>query len=211
MYYYHMTSLHNLYSINEKGLIPKSGINSKLIGDKKVKVYFSEGFEGVIALFVDFQMVYDGIREGQMNATEECLREKILKSKSLSDYLGEGVYLCFDGTEIENERNFENGCIDKIISPQELSVCILRKKRDNSIIFSRFEIVKYMMAKIRPENIEYYGVNYEGSPSFTEATNRIQEKVKKYYEKHKTEICKYENQEYILDVIGINDFVHKYL
>lgn len=59
MYYYHMTSIDNLQSIREKGLIPKNETNSKLIGDEKVKVFFSEGFEGAIALFVDFQIVIE--------------------------------------------------------------------------------------------------------------------------------------------------------
>ena len=49
-----MASIDKLQSIREKGLI----------GDEKVKVFFSEGFEGAIALFVDFQMVYDGIYLG---------------------------------------------------------------------------------------------------------------------------------------------------
>lgn len=64
MFYYHMASIDKLQSIREKGLIPKNESNSKLIGDEKVKVFFSEGFEGAIALFVDFQMVYDGIYLG---------------------------------------------------------------------------------------------------------------------------------------------------
>ena len=64
MYYYHMTSLDNLRSISKVGLIPQSGVNSKLIGDEKIKVFFSEGFEGAIALFVDFQLVYDKVRAG---------------------------------------------------------------------------------------------------------------------------------------------------
>lgn len=58
MNYYHMTSLNNLHSISKKGLIPQSGDNSKLIGDEKIKTFFSEGFEGAIALYVDFQIVY---------------------------------------------------------------------------------------------------------------------------------------------------------
>lgn len=208
---YHMTSLYNLKSICEKGLIPKNEANSKLIGDEKVKVFFSEGFEGAIALFVDFQIVYDKIKKGQMKVTDEYVLEKIQESKNFSDYLGEGVYLRFDGTKIENERNFENGCTDMTIPPESLMVCVLRRKNDNTVIFSRFEVIKYMMAKIQPEHIKYYGANYEGSPNFAEATNRIQEKVKRYYEEHQVEIREYDNQEYILDFIGINDFVDKFL
>ena len=51
---YHFTSVNNLESISKKGLVPGNGDNSKLIDDQKEKVFFSEGFEGVIALYVDF-------------------------------------------------------------------------------------------------------------------------------------------------------------
>lgn len=43
----------------------------------------------------------------------------------------------FDGTGIRNERNFENGSTDMIIPPEKLNVCILRRKNDDSILFSR--------------------------------------------------------------------------
>ena len=211
MYYYHMTALNNLYSIAKQGLIPKNENNGKLIGEEKVKVFFSEGFEGAVALYVDFDIVFDKIRKEQMKVADEFVRKKLIKSKNLSDFLGEGVYLRFDGTKIKNERNFENGCTDMTISPEKLSVCILRRECDNSIIFSRFEIIKYMMAKIQPEQIKYYGAIYEESPNFTEATSRIQEKVKKYYKDHQTEITEYSNCDYILDFIELKDFVDKFL
>ena len=211
MNYYHMTSLNNLHSISKKGLIPQSGANSKLIGDKKIKTFFSEGFEGAIALYVDFQIVYDKIRAGQDNLTDESITQKIMKSKSLSDYLGEGVYLRFDGTNIKNERNFENGCTDMIIPPENLSVCILRRKDDNSVIFSRFEIIKYMMSKIQPEQIRYYGAEYEGSPSFDDATARIQEKVRMYYENHQATIREYDTEAYKFVLYGLDDFVKEFI
>lgn len=210
MYYYHMTSLNNLRSIGEKGLIPQNGANSKLIGDEKVKVFFSEGFEGAIALFADLQIVYDKIKNGQMKATDKYIEEKMLSSESLSEFLGEGVYLRFDGSEIRNERNFENGCTSMTIPPEELAVCILRRKRDNSVIFSRFEIIGYMMNKIPPEQIKYYGASYEGSPDFAAATSRIQEKVRGYYEQHRSEISKYD-KDHIFDFIGISEFIDDFL
>ncbi len=211
MYYYHMTALNNLPSIAVQGLIPQNGNNGKLIGEEKVKVFFSEGFEGAVALYVDFDVVFDRIRYAQMKITDEFVRKKLLKSKSLSEFLGEGVYLRFDGTGIRNERNFENGCTDIIIPPEKIEVCILRNENDNSIIFSRFRIIKYMMAKIQPEQIKYYGAIYKGSPNFTEATDRIQEKVKRYYRDHQTEISEYVNCGYILASINLKDFVNKYL
>ncbi|MBP3360961.1 MAG: hypothetical protein J6N52_08925 [Clostridia bacterium] len=211
MYYYHMTSLNNLYSIAEQGLIPKNENNGKLIGEEKVKVFFSEGFEGAIALFVDFDIVFERVKKEQMQVTDEFVKKQLLKSENLSEYLGEGVYLRFDGTGIKNERNFENGCTDMTISPEKLSVCILRKANDNSIVFSRFEIIKYMMAKIHAEQIKYYGASYKGSPDFAEATRRIQEKVKKYYQAHQAEINKYDNCGCTLDFISLNDFIDKFL
>ena len=130
---------------------------------------------------MDFDIVFDKIKKAQMKITDEFVLQKLLKSKNLSDFLGEGVYLRFDGTGIRNERNFENGCTDMTIPPEKLNVCILRKENDNSILFSRFGIIKYMMAKIQSEQIKYYGAIYKGSPNFAEATDRIQEKVKRYY------------------------------
>ncbi len=211
MYYYHMTALNNLPSIAVQGLIPQNGNNSKLIEEEKIKVFFSEGFEGAVALYVDFDIVFDKIKKAQMKITDEFVLQKLLKSKNLSDFLGEGVYLRFDGTGIRNERNFENGCTDIIIPPEKIEVCILRNENDNSIIFSRFRIIKYMMAKIQPEQIKYYGAIYKGSPNFTEATDRIQEKVKRYYRDHQTEISEYVNCGYILASINLKDFVNKYL
>ena len=211
MYYYHMTSLNNLRSISKQGLIPQSGVNSKLIGDEKIKVFFSEGFEGAIALFVDFQIVYDNVRAGQMTTTDEDTMKKIMDSKSLSEYLGEGVYLRFDGTEIENQRNFENGCTDMTIPPEKLMVCILRRNDDHSVVYSRFEIMKYMMTQIQPEHIKYSGADYEGAPDVAEATHRIQEKVKRYYKTHQNEISAYESQRYKLEFWLLDDFVHAFL
>ena len=43
MNYYHMTSLDRLNSISKIGLTPRNEDNSKLINDKKNKVFFSEG------------------------------------------------------------------------------------------------------------------------------------------------------------------------
>lgn len=211
MNFYHMTSLDRLNSISKFGLIPRNENNSKLINDEKNKVFFSEGFEGAISLFVDFNIVYENIKNGKTKIKDKDIESKVLKTKNLFEYLKEGVYLQFDGTNIENERNFENGCTDKAISPEKLNVCILKNLSDNSIIFSRFEIIKYMMANTTPEQIKYYGVKYKDSPNFDEATVRIQEKVKKYYISHKEEIQKYINNDYLLEYIPITDFLNKYL
>ncbi len=191
--YYHMTNIEKLSSIASGGLIPQNGENGKLVGEEKTKVFFSEGFEGAIALFADFEIVFNNVKSGQMKIDDKEVEERVKKANSLSEYLGEGVYLCFDGAEIEKERNFENGCTGKVISPKELNVCVLKSDESEEIVFSRFEIIKYMMAKVTPEEIKYYGASYIGSPSFSAATERIRGKVKKYYAEHGAEIEKYKN------------------
>lgn len=211
MYYYHMTSLDRLVSISKMGLTSRNENNSKLINDEKNKVFFSEGFEGTIALFVDFEIVYENIKEGKSNIVDKEIENKVIKSKNITEYLGQGVYLQFDGAGIENERNFENGCTDKTISPEKLSVCILKNKNNDFVTFSRFEIIKYMMAQIMPNQIKYYGAKYLGAPDFNAATIRIQEKVKKHYARHEQEIAKYTNNDYVLEYIPISDFVGNFI
>ena len=209
--YYHMTSLTRLNSICKEGLTPRNEENSKLIGDTKIKVFFSEGFEGAIALFVDFDIVYREIKNGTRKLKDEILENKIKGSKTLQEFLEDGIYLQFDGMNIKNERNFENGCTSETILPEKLNVCVLKNKQNNSIIFSRFEIIKYMMSKIEPKDIKYYGATYSGSPNFDDATKRIQEKVNMYYNTHIKEIEKYKKDSYVLEYIPIAYFVNVYL
>lgn len=211
MNYFHMTSFDRIKSISEIGLTPRNEDNSKLVNDEKIKVFFSEGFEGCIALFIDFDIVYENIKNRKTKLLDKELEKKVMQSKDLFEYLKDGVYLQFDGTNIENERNFENGCTSEIIFPNMLNVCALKNINNNSLTFSRFEIIKYMMSKVKPEEIKYYGSNYYNSPNFDDATNRIQQKVKSYYIIHKKEIEKYNNEYYTLEYIPLNDFVIKYL
>lgn len=206
MLYYHMTSIENIDSIARLGLIPLNGDNGKLIGETKKKVYFSEGFEGTIALFVDFNIVFEKVKNGLSKIIDKQIENRVLESQNIREYLGPGVYLCFEGTGINNERNFENGCTNEIVMPDKLFVCALKKGKSSKLIFSRFEVIHYMMAHTRPEDINYYGIEYENSPRFVEATKNIQNKVKIYYDKNKSEISKYANN-YAIQLISLSDFV----
>lgn len=208
---YHMTSLDRLKSINKLGLIPGNGDNCKLVNDDKYKVFFSEGFEGAIALFVDFYIVYNKIKNNELSITDTNIYSKIINSNNLEEFLGNGVYLVFEMNGIVNERNFENGCTSTTIEPKKLSVLILRNYDDNTVMYSRFNIINYMMANIEPNDIKYYGKKYPNSPSFEEATIRIQNKVKDYYDKHNKIIQEYKNRKYELIEIPLDVFVKNYL
>ena len=191
MIYYHMTSTDNLASISALGLVPKNGENGKLIGEEKTKVYFSEGFAGAIALFVDFDIVFRSSKEKYPDTADEGMKERLSRATCLEEYLGEGVYLCFDGEGIENQRNFENGCTDMTVTPDRLCICVLRREGDGTSTASRFDVIRYMMAVTPLEDIRYYGVAYPGAPRFEDATARIQAKVGKYYSEHREEIDGY--------------------
>ena len=202
-----MTKLDYLDSINQFGLLPRSGDNSRLIQDDQVKVFFSEGYEGAIALYVDFSIVYRKAKEKEITLDDD-LKGKILLSKDLEDYLGDGVYLSFDMNGIKNERNFENGCTSQPIASDIINVLLLEDITNGNIIYSRFDIIHYMMSTISPEQITYYGEKYPDSPPFDAATKRIQDKVKKYYEENKEIIDVYRRGSYKLKELSLNEFLN---
>lgn len=202
-----MTKLDYLDSINQFGLLPRSGDNSRLIQDDQVKVFFSEGYEGAIALYVDFSIVYRKAKEKEITLDDD-LKGKILLSKDLEDYLGDGVYLSFDMNGIKNERNFENGCTSQPIASNIINVLLLEDITNGNIIYSRFDIIHYMMSTISPEQITYYGEKYPDSPPFDAATKRIQDKVKKYYEENKEIIDVYRSGSYKLKELSLNEFLN---
>lgn len=202
-----MTKLDYLDSINQFGLLPRSGDNSRLIQDDQVKVFFSEGYEGVIALYVDFSIVYRKAKEKEITLDDD-LKGKILLSKDLEDYLGDGVYLSFDMNGIKNERNFENGCTSQPIASDIINVLLLEDITNGNITYSRFDIIHYMMSTISPEQITYYGEKYPDSPPFDAATKRIQDKVKKYYEENKEIIDVYRSGSYKLKELSLNEFLN---
>lgn len=202
-----MTKLDYLDSINQFGLLPRSGDNSRLIQDDQVKVFFSEGYEGAIALYVDFSIVYRKAKEKEI-ALDDDLKGKILLSKDLEDYLGDGVYLSFDMNGIKNERNFENGCTSQPIASDIINVLLLEDITNGNITYSRFDIIHYMMSTISPEQITYYGEKYPDSPPFDAATKRIQDKIKKYYEENKEIIDVYRSGSYKLKELSLNEFLN---
>ena len=208
---YHMTSLDRVESIYDMGLVPRNENNSKLIKDEKTKVFFSEGYTGAIALYVDFDIVYNNIKNGLMELDNIDLKNNILNSNNLEEYLEDGIYLCFELGNIKNERNFENGCTSKIIPPELLKVVTLKNLKTGEIIYSRFEIIYYMMSKTNIEDILYYGTTYENSPNEEVATKRIQDKVRKYYKDNFERINKFKNNSYELIEISLYEFIKLYL
>lgn len=80
VFYYHMTSLDKLCSIAEQGLITQKRTQRKTYWRRKSESLFSEGVEGAIALFVDFQIVYDKIKTKQMTVADKDIENRLLQS-----------------------------------------------------------------------------------------------------------------------------------
>lgn len=206
-----MTTLDRLESIHQFGLVPRNERNSKLVKDDKKKVFFSEGFEGAIALYVDFYIVFNNIKQKKVILDDKKLNHFVMQSNSLEEYLGDGVYLCFAMENLKNERNFENGCTSTTIDSERLNVLILKNRKTNSILYNRFDLIHYMMARVNPIEIKYYGANYLGSPSPAVATARIQNKVVSYYNENLEKIKKYNNEIYQLIEVPLSEFLENYL
>lgn len=208
---YHMTSLDRVRSISVSGLTPKNGDNSKTVNDEKIKVFFSEGMTGAVALYADLQKHYDDIKAGNVGKTPADRVQAVNESTSLEEYLGgDGVYFLFDGTDVENEKNFMDGCTEQSISPENLQVCLLKNNATNTVSYSRYDIIKYMMSKVPAESIHYTGKDVKPE-EVDNATNAIQTNVKKFYEKNKSEINAFRAGDYTLENIPLREFCDKYL
>lgn len=91
---YHMTEDKYLESILVSGLTPQQGIRSNLIGDEKKAVFYSKGYEGVIAMFFMMLERYEEYigSEGDIHISSyEMIKDMIESRKeegrSVSDYL----------------------------------------------------------------------------------------------------------------------------
>lgn len=208
---YHMTSLDRVRSISVSGLTPQNGDNSKTVNDTKVKVFFSEGMTGAVALYADLQKHYDDIKAGNVGKTPQDRVEAVNATNSLEEYLGgDGVYFLFDGTDLENEKNFMDGCTDQSIAPENLQVCLLKNNETNTVSYSRYDIIKYMMSKVPAESIYYTGKDVNPEDVET-ATTQIRTNVNWFYENNKSAINAFRAGNYTLENIPLREFCEKYL
>ena len=113
---YHFTSLDRAFSIKKSGLSPRVGDNSQTVKDSSKKVSFSDGKYAAAGLMADFYKVYTDIKKGKRDKSkiDPNLAKKVINSKSFEDFLGDGMYLMFDGSNIENTGG-NNGHINPFV------------------------------------------------------------------------------------------------
>ncbi len=194
-FYYHHTKLKNISQILETGLVGKIGEASKFGKETIPRVYFSEGIEGVLATAETFQDRFNSLMKEQGKTEWE--------NKNVEEYLGESIYLCFEGKDIKNENPnkenaFRNGCTSKNISPQELKICILRNKSTNQVLWHRDDIIKYMLANYPIDNFQN-GDKYQ------------KEEIINYYHLRYKELWPIDWQNFNLEIIDLKMFYEQFL
>ncbi len=224
MEYYHMTKDKYIRAISKNGLQPQNGAQSKSIGDEKKVVFYSQGKEGAIVMYLSFEKMYEDLKgkrgnnaiskyeqylageitlsESDLQNLENQLKEiqNIRATQEFSEYYDDGPYFSIQNLKVEDIKdknfNFANSWVTKAISPQQLQVMALRSKENGQLITSKFDIAKYMMHQVTPEAIEAFGINDE-----------LAEYIKKYYEEHSAEIANLGNN-YELETMSIEEYAH---
>lgn len=89
--------------------------------------------------------------------TDSNLAKKVMDSKSFEEFLGNGMYLMFDGTSIENiggnreHINPFDAATEETISSKDLKVCMLRDTETGEISYSKFDYAFYLMETLSEE------------------------------------------------------------
>ena len=153
---YHFTNKEQLESILSEGLKPKYGINSQLIGNsRKEKVYYSVGEEATIKIFAAFYEILlralDGRISSELYETYSAeLKQKLANSHDVESFMGEGLYLFFDGDTLNNfnEEKLKDANTTDTIPPENLYVCVLKDETTGEIVSTKSsDIVTYFIAK----------------------------------------------------------------
>lgn len=223
MEYYHMTNNKYIRAIQENGLQPRNGNQSKSIGDEKKVVFYSQGKEGAIVMYLSFEKMYEDLKGARgdkaLSKYRDCLGgkielpeadlanlkdqveqiESIRSTESFSDYYEDGPYFSIQSLEVEEiddkNFNFANSWVTKAVSPEQLQVISLRNKSTGEITTSKFDVIKYMMSQTTPEAIAHMGINDE-----------LADYIKKYYEENAEEIARL-SSDYEVETMSIDEYV----
>lgn len=205
MKYYYMTPVSSVRSISNIGIQPKTGERENL---GKSKAFVSEGMTGTIVTYTNLQKKYDDVKDGKPVDVPEEISNKIKSSKDLEDYLGgESVILVFDDSEIEDREEDNDGITNMPVDPNKLSVCVVRNEDDGSQIYSRRDVINYMMSMVPVESIHADAKNV-GTQN--DADRAVQGTVQAFYDKNRAEIDKYKTGNFKLETLDISKFLESF-
>lgn len=202
---FHFTYLNRAFSINETGLNKRLEDNSKALKDTEAKISYSDGRYAAAGLFANFYRVYNDIKTGKRDPkrTDPDLAKKVMASKSFEEFLGNGMYLMFDGTTIENTGGnkghinpFDAGT-KETINPEDLKVCMLKDADTGDISYSKYDYAFYLMETLSEEDKSKLPSNLLDDIAF-------------YKKEHPEQVKKFQEHHYEEEIISLNDFCHEF-
>ena len=198
---FHFTNLDRFSSIKQYGLVPRLEENSKAVKDTTPKVSFSDGKYAAAGLMAVFYQVYCSIKNGtrDKSKTDPDLEKKVLSSKSFEEFLGDGMYLMFDGSDIENTGG-NNGHINpfdagttETIEPDKLKVCVLKDAETGEISYSKYEYAFYLMSNLTEADKKRLG-------------DTLLEEIKKFQQDHLEIAEKFSKHTFSEEIIPMEEF-----
>jgi hypothetical protein len=223
---YHMTNNKYLMNIAKEGLIRQNGDNSQSIGDGKNVVFYSQGKEGAIVMFLDFKKHYDDfkgekgdkvLQKYQMHQSgEETLEEaevdslkkqvnqieNVRRTSTFKEFVGEGVYFNVNGIvpeDIQDKNfNFANSWTTKDVPPENLEVLMLRDKNSGEVLSSKFDIIDYFLSQTPPEKIAEMGIN-----------DSLEQYITNYYKENYDRISSL-GSNFSLEKVAVQKYVEQY-
>lgn len=202
---FHFTYLNRAFSIRETGLTPRIEDNSKAVKDSSDKVSFSDGRYAAAALMANFYRVYTDIKTGkrEKDKTDPDLEKRVIASESFEDFLGDGMYFIFDGTDIENTGGnkghinpFDAGTKESI-EPNKLKVCMLRNEQTGELSYSKFDFAQYLMMNLTQDD-------------YSKMPDELIGDIEYYKENHTDEMNRFKNSEYSLEFMTLDEFCQVY-
>lgn len=193
---FHFTKNKYLNDIVKYGLIPGVGSNALLLNDTAFdKISYSVGVENAIEMFVGLYEIYFNITHSTDDRSNYYLSRRrlfydVMAANDFKEWQNDGVYLLFDGDILKNkneDEEFDSYTQDTIPS-DKLNVCILKDKKDDSIIsYSKYDIVNFWIHEKKIYTKSFYSKEYED------------------------DIKKYDDKDYYIDYMNLNEFYEKYI
>ena len=167
--------------------------------DKRKKVFYSEGKEGVVTFDCTCRRKY---RQWQKHG-------RVPDGMSMDEYYQERdgddrIYIKFETDNIVNEQEdnidrFADACTSQKIPAQNIKVCVLRNNSTGKITYRREDIVTYMMSACSIEDIK----------SKYLLDDRLSNQIEEYYADRQAEVM--DLTEYTLEEMELQRFYEQYI
>ena len=153
----------------------------------------------------NFYRVYTDIKTGKRDKdkTDSNLEKRVIASENFEDFLGDGMYLVFDGTDIENTGgnkghiNPFDAATRESIESNKLKVCMLRNEQTGEISYSKFDFAQYLMMNLTQDD-------------YSKMPDGLISDIEYYKENHADKMNRFKNSDYSLEFMTLDEFCQVY-